>query len=62
MVMKCAWLSHMLGLLVAAASLPAGSQPPTHVPRDAAQIVESMGASVATPDEAREMLNLKPRS
>ena len=25
-------------------------------------IVESMGASVATPDEAREMLNLKPRS
>ena len=25
-------------------------------------IVEAMGASVATPDEAREMLNLKPRS
>ena len=25
-------------------------------------IVEAMGASVATPDEAREMLNLKPRA
>ena len=25
-------------------------------------IIEAMGASVATPDEAREMLNLKPRS
>ncbi|MGH3360660.1 MAG: 3-keto-5-aminohexanoate cleavage protein [Nocardioidaceae bacterium] len=25
-------------------------------------IVESMGASVASPDEAREILNLKPRA